>query len=84
MEVSGQLRSLAALPPERTPIRRMGGPQSKSGRFGIEKNLLCFYRVLKRGSCNRWFIQYRGRHRVSQEIGMGQMFTHVNSAVGIH
>jgi hypothetical protein len=42
MEVSGQLHAPAALLKERdpgTPLdRRMGGPQSRSGRGGEEKN----------------------------------------------
>jgi hypothetical protein len=42
MEVSGQLHSPAALPPEKeTPYpldRRLGEPQSRSGRGGEEKN----------------------------------------------
>lgn len=37
-----QLYSPAAFLWERTPVRRLGGSQSKSGRFGIEKNLVCF------------------------------------------
>jgi hypothetical protein len=44
MEVSGQLQALAALPlgetASRYPLdRRMGGPQSRSGRCGDENNL---------------------------------------------
>jgi hypothetical protein len=42
MEVSGKLHAPAALPPEkesRYPLdRRLGGPQSRSGRGGEEKN----------------------------------------------
>jgi hypothetical protein len=42
MEVSGQLHAPAALPPgkdTRYPLdRRLGGPQSQSGRGGEEKN----------------------------------------------
>jgi hypothetical protein len=42
MEVSGQLQAPAALPPEKEPLlpldRRLGGPQSRSGRGGEEKN----------------------------------------------
>jgi hypothetical protein len=42
MEVSGQLHALAALLPEKNPWypldRRLGGPQSRSGRGGEEKN----------------------------------------------
>jgi hypothetical protein len=44
MEVSGQLHALAYLPPGKEPLvtldRRLGGPQSRSGRCGIEKYLL--------------------------------------------
>jgi hypothetical protein len=43
MEVSGQLHAPAALPPGKAPRypmdRRLGGPQSWSGRRGVEKNL---------------------------------------------
>jgi hypothetical protein len=42
--VSGQLEAPAALPPGKElhcPLnRRLGGPQSRSGRFGEAKNLL--------------------------------------------
>jgi hypothetical protein len=44
MEVSGQLHAPAALPPGKEPLvwypldRRLGGPQSRSGRDGEEKN----------------------------------------------
>jgi hypothetical protein len=43
MEVSGQLHSPAALPPGKEPLvypldRRLGGPQSRSGRGVEEKN----------------------------------------------
>jgi hypothetical protein len=42
MEVSGQLHAPAAFPPGkeiRYPLnRRLGGPQSRSGRDGEEKN----------------------------------------------
>jgi hypothetical protein len=42
MEVSGQLHAPAALPPGKRPWypldRRLGGPQSRSGRGGEEKN----------------------------------------------
>jgi hypothetical protein len=44
MEVSGQLNAPAALPPGKVPPRypldrRLGGPQSRSGRRGEEKIL---------------------------------------------
>jgi len=42
MEVTGQLHSPAALPPGKDPWypldRRLGGPQSRSGYGGEEKN----------------------------------------------
>jgi hypothetical protein len=42
MEVSGQLHAPAALPPGKKPVvpieSRLGGPQSRSGRGGEEKN----------------------------------------------
>jgi hypothetical protein len=42
MEVSGQIHTPAALPPRKEPWypldRRLGGPQSRSGRGGEEKN----------------------------------------------
>jgi hypothetical protein len=42
MEVSGQLHAPAALPPRKEPgyplDRRLGGPQSRSGRGVKEKN----------------------------------------------
>jgi hypothetical protein len=42
MEVTGQLHAPAALPPGKDPgyliDRRLGGPQSRSGRGGEEKN----------------------------------------------
>jgi hypothetical protein len=42
MEVSGQLHDPAALPPGKRPWcpldRRLGGPQSRSGRDGEKKN----------------------------------------------
>jgi hypothetical protein len=42
MEVSGQLHAPAALPQGKSPWypldRRLGGPQSRSGRGGEEKN----------------------------------------------
>jgi hypothetical protein len=42
MEVSGQLHALAALPPGKSPWypldRRLGGPQTRYGRGGKEKN----------------------------------------------
>jgi hypothetical protein len=40
MEVSGQLLGLTALPlGEIAPSRGLGGPQSRSGRWGGQKNL---------------------------------------------
>jgi hypothetical protein len=43
MEVSGQLHAPAALTPGKSPWhpldKRLGGPQSQSGRGGEEKNL---------------------------------------------
>jgi hypothetical protein len=43
MEVSGQLHAPAALPQGKSPCcpldRRLGGPQSRSGRGGEEKNI---------------------------------------------
>jgi hypothetical protein len=42
MEVSGQLHAPAALPPGKEPLvpidRRLGGPESRSGHGGEEKN----------------------------------------------
>jgi hypothetical protein len=42
MEVSGQLHTPAALPPGKEPlvpiVQEVGGPQSRSGRGGKEKN----------------------------------------------
>jgi hypothetical protein len=42
MEVSDQLHAPAALPPGKEPLvsldRKLGGPQSRSGRGGEEKN----------------------------------------------
>jgi len=42
MEVNGKLHDPAALPPGKEPWylldRRLGGPQSRSGRGGEEKN----------------------------------------------
>jgi hypothetical protein len=42
MEVSGQIHAPAALPQGKNPWypldRRLGGPQSRSGRDGEEKN----------------------------------------------
>jgi hypothetical protein len=42
MEVSGQVHAAAALTPGKEPRypldRRLGGPQSRSGRDGKEKN----------------------------------------------
>jgi hypothetical protein len=42
MEVSGQLHASVALPQGKSPWypldRRLGGPQSRSGRGGEEKN----------------------------------------------
>jgi hypothetical protein len=42
MEVSGQHHAPAALPPGKEPLvpidRRLGGPQSSSGRGDVEKN----------------------------------------------
>jgi hypothetical protein len=42
MEVSGQLHAPATVPPGKEPLepldRRLGGPQSRSGRGGEEKN----------------------------------------------
>jgi hypothetical protein len=44
MEVCGQLHAHAALPPGKDPryplYRRLGGPQSRSGRYEKEKNRL--------------------------------------------
>jgi hypothetical protein len=38
MEMSDQLHAPAALPPGKEPLdRRLGGPQSRSGRGGEEK-----------------------------------------------
>jgi hypothetical protein len=41
LEVSGQLHAPAALPPGKSPrypfYRRLGGPQSRSGRYGEVK-----------------------------------------------
>jgi hypothetical protein len=47
-EVSGQLHAPAALspvkePPPYTLYRRLGGPQSRSGRCGEEKIISCIY-----------------------------------------
>jgi hypothetical protein len=45
MEVSGQLHASASLPQEipRYPLyRRMDGPQSRSVRYGEQKNLLTY------------------------------------------
>jgi hypothetical protein len=43
MEVNGQRHAPATLPPRKCPWytsdRRLGGPQSRSGRCGEEKNL---------------------------------------------
>ena len=45
LELSGQFHASAALPPGKTPppryllCRRLGGPQSRSGRYGQDKNL---------------------------------------------
>jgi hypothetical protein len=43
MEVSGQLHAPTALPPGKEPPypldKRLGGPQSRSGRYGEERNL---------------------------------------------
>jgi hypothetical protein len=39
MEVSGQLRAQAALPPGKEPLdRRLGGPQGRSGHGDEKKN----------------------------------------------
>jgi hypothetical protein len=42
MEVSGQIHAPAASSPGKSPLypldRRLGGPQSRSGRGGVEKN----------------------------------------------
>jgi hypothetical protein len=42
VEVYGQLHAHVALPPGKSPLypldRRLGGPQSRSGRGGEEKN----------------------------------------------
>jgi hypothetical protein len=42
MEMSGQLHTSAALPPGKEPLgpmdRKLGGPQSRSGRCGEEEN----------------------------------------------
>jgi hypothetical protein len=41
MELSGQLHAPVALPPAKEPqylLDRLGGPQSRSGRGGEEKN----------------------------------------------
>jgi hypothetical protein len=42
MEVSGQVHASAALPRGKSPFhplgKRLGGPYSRSGRFGDEKN----------------------------------------------
>jgi hypothetical protein len=47
MEVSGQLHAPAALPPGKSPQypfdRRLGGPQSRSGRYG-EVTFFLLYR----------------------------------------
>jgi hypothetical protein len=44
LEVSGQLHAPAALPPGKSPryqfYRRLGGPQSRSGRYGEVKIFL--------------------------------------------
>jgi hypothetical protein len=44
MEVSGQRQAPTALPPGKGPFyqfyRRLGGPHSRSVRYGTEKNLL--------------------------------------------
>jgi hypothetical protein len=43
MEVSGQIHASAALPPGKDPQypldRRLGGPQSRSGRCGVENRI---------------------------------------------
>jgi hypothetical protein len=38
MEVSGQIRNQTALFPGKEDPRRLGGPQSRSGRVGEEQN----------------------------------------------
>jgi hypothetical protein len=44
MEVNGQLHTLASLPQGMSPLyqfyKGLGGPQSRSGRYGEQKNLL--------------------------------------------
>jgi hypothetical protein len=41
MQIGGQNYASAALIPGKNPLnRRLGGPQSRSGRFGVGKNLL--------------------------------------------
>jgi hypothetical protein len=51
LEVSGQLHAPAALPPEKSPrypfYRRLGGPQSRSGRYGEGKILTIIISVFK-------------------------------------
>jgi hypothetical protein len=43
MEVSGHLHATSALPPGKSPqnlsVKRLGGPQNRSGRCGGEKKL---------------------------------------------
>jgi hypothetical protein len=50
MEVSGQLHALAALPrgsrPRYPMDRRLGGPQSRSERYGEDKNLALDYIII--------------------------------------
>jgi hypothetical protein len=41
MEVSGQYNALATLTPGKEPLdRRLGGPQSQCGWYGVEKKLM--------------------------------------------
>jgi hypothetical protein len=83
MEVSGQLHAPAAFPPGKNPLvplyRRLGGPQSRSGRCGEEKNsqpLPGFEPLLYISVCETWCLALREerRLRVFQTRMMREIF----------
>jgi hypothetical protein len=67
MQVSGQARTPATLPPGKEPPlplnRRLGGPESSTGRFEEEKILLPLvfeHRIVQAAAYSLYQLRYRG------------------------
>jgi hypothetical protein len=74
MEVSGQLQAPAALPRGKSPRyrldRRLGGPQSRSGSCGLEKNLLPLLGIEPRYTHIYTLLEFLCRYKLSHGIAV--------------